>query len=45
MDKETYMPVREYAKCQGVTVQCIYQKLKKGKLTGKKIGSFQLIKV
>ena len=42
---ETYMPVKEYADKTGYTVQRIYQLLKEGKLKGKKIGSYHLVKV
>jgi predicted transcriptional regulator len=44
-EKKTYMPVKEYADKAGYTVQRIYQLLKEGKLKGKKIGSYQLVKV
>ena len=40
----TYMSVSEYAKLTGVTVQAVYQAIKKGKLEIKKIGTFILVK-
>jgi hypothetical protein len=45
MEKEKYIPVKDYAEKHKVSVQNVYQKLKRGKLVGKKIGSYQLIKV
>lgn len=41
---ETYMTVTEYAKIKGITVQAVYQAVKRGKLEIKKIGSFILVK-
>ena len=42
---KVFIPVKEYANRHGITVQAVYQKLKKGKLKGKKIGSYQLIEL
>lgn len=42
MDKK-YIPVKDYAVKYGISVQNVYQKLKRGKLIGKKIGNYQLI--
>lgn len=43
MNTENYIPVKDYATKYNHTVQNIYQKLKRGKLKGKKIGNYQLI--
>jgi len=40
---DKYLPVKDYATKYNITVQNVYQKLKRGKLKGKKIGSYQLI--
>ena len=45
MDKETYIPVKDFALKHGVSVQNVYQRIKRGKLKGKKIGNYQLVKV
>ena len=42
--KNSYMPVSEYALLKGVTVQAVYQSIKRGKLEIKKIGSFILVR-
>ena len=42
--REAYMTVTEYAKLQGVSVQSVYQKIKRKKLEHKKLGSFTLVK-
>jgi len=41
---DTYMTVAEYAKDKGITVQAVYQAVKKGKIEIKKLGSFTLVK-
>ena len=41
--KEVYIPVKDYATKKGISVQNVYQRLKRGKLKGKKIGSYQLV--
>jgi predicted DNA-binding transcriptional regulator AlpA len=43
--KEEYIPVKEYAKLKGFSLQWVYKLLREGKLEGKKIGSYQLVKV
>ncbi len=43
MGKENYIPVKDYSVKYNMTVQNIYQKLKRGKLKGKKIGNYQLV--
>lgn len=45
MEKEKYIPVKDYAVKNNVSVQNVYQQLKRGKLKGKKIGSYQLVLV
>lgn len=42
--KEKYIPVKDYATKYNISVQSAYQMIKRGKLIGKKIGSYQLIK-
>lgn len=42
---KVYASVKDYAAKRQVSVQSVYQKLKRGKLKGKKIGSYQLILV
>jgi len=43
--KEIYKPVNEYAKDRGISVQAVYQAIKRGSLESRKIGSFTLVKV
>jgi hypothetical protein len=43
MKDEKYIPVKDYAAKYNMTVQNVYQRLKRGKLKGKKIGNYQLI--
>lgn len=43
--KEIFIPVKDYAKKHSISVQTVYQRIKRGKLQGKKIGSYQLVKV
>ena len=43
MENEKHIPVKDYAIKYNMTVQNVYQKLKRGKLKGKKLGSYQLI--
>jgi hypothetical protein len=42
-EEKTYLPVKDYANKHNMTVQNVYQRLKRGKLKGKKIGNYQLI--
>lgn len=44
MNLEGFMTVSEYAKKHGVTVQAVYQKLGRGNLKSKKIGTLILVK-
>lgn len=44
MKAENYIPVKDYAAKNNCSVQNVYQQLKKGKIEGKKIGNYQLIK-
>lgn len=39
-----YIPVKDYAIKYGISVQNVYQRIKRGKLIGKKIGNYQLVK-
>ena len=43
--KDRIMSVKEYAELKGVSVQSIYQAIKKDKLKGRKIGNFQFVVV
>jgi len=38
------MTVKEYAKSFGLTEQAVYMRIKRGKLEGKKIGNYQLVR-
>lgn len=44
MENEKWIPVKDYAIKHNTTVQNVYQKIKRGKLEGKKIGNYQLVK-
>lgn len=44
MEKEKYIPVKDYAIKHNMTVQNVYQQIKRKKLEGKKIGNYQLVK-
>lgn len=43
--KETYKTVSEYAIAKGITVQAVYQAIKRGRLEFRKIGTFTFVKV
>lgn len=43
MENTKYIPVKDFATKYEISVQNVYQKLKRGKLKGKKVGSYQLI--
>lgn len=45
VEKIKYIPVKDYAEKHNMSVQNVYQRIKRGKLKGKKIGSYQLIQV
>ena len=42
--KETFIPVKDFAAKYNMTVQNVYMRIQRGKLEGKKIGSYQLVK-
>jgi predicted DNA-binding protein YlxM (UPF0122 family) len=44
LDKK-YMPVRDYADKKGVSVQAVYQMIRRGNLKFKKIGTYTLVEV
>lgn len=39
----TFMPIKDYAIKNAITVQAVYQKLKRGNLNVKKIGTYTLV--
>jgi len=43
MGKVVKIPVKDYAVKKQVSVQSVYQQLKRGKLKGEKIGNYQLV--
>lgn len=43
MEKQKYIPVKDYAIKYSMSVQNVYQRIKRGKLQGKKIGNYQLV--
>lgn len=43
VEGKKYTPVQDYAKMKNVSVQAVYQKIKRGNLETKKIGSFTLV--
>lgn len=45
MENKNWIPVKDYAIKHNMTVQNVYQLIKKGKLEGRKIGSYQLVLV
>ena len=44
-DQKSYKPVKDYANEKGLTVQAVYQAIKRGTLKHKKIGSYTLVEV
>lgn len=44
-NENIYKPVKDYANEKGLTVQAVYQAIKRGTLQSKKIGSYTLVKV
>tara|TARA_R100000951_G_C2646658_1_gene182798 strand:- start:2768 stop:2908 length:141 start_codon:yes stop_codon:yes gene_type:complete len=44
MNLDGYMTVSEYAEKNEITVQAVYQKLKRGNLRSRKIGQLTLVK-
>jgi|AntDeeMinimDraft_6_1070357.scaffolds.fasta_scaffold02750_2 hypothetical protein len=45
LNNKNYMPVKDLALKRGCTVQHIYNEIKRGNLTTRKIGSFTLVEV
>ena len=46
MDKEKkYKPVKDYAKDKEISVQAVYQMIRRGNLEFKKIGTYTLVAV
>ena len=43
MNTENFIPVKDYATKYNMKVQNVYQRLKRGTLRGKKLGSYQLV--
>ena len=43
--QKRYIPVKEYAIKKGITVQAVYQKIWRGNLNYKKIGTYTLVEV
>lgn len=41
--KKSYQPVKDYAVLKGITVQAVYDKIKKEKVLVKKIGTYTLV--
>lgn len=41
--EKNYKPVKDYAILKGITVQAVYDKIKKNKILSKKIGSYTLV--
>lgn len=41
--QKRYIPVKEYALKKGITVQAVYQRIWKGNLRYKKIGTYTLV--
>lgn len=42
--KDIYIPVKDYATLNNMSVQNVYDMLKRGKIMGRKLGSYQLVK-
>jgi len=42
--KTNYQPVKDYALLKGITVQAVYDKINRGKILVKKIGTYTLVK-
>jgi len=43
-NEKPFKPVKEYAKEYNLTVQAVYQAIKRGTLESKKIGSYTLVR-
>jgi len=44
INTNNFQPVKDYATRKGITVQAVYDKIKKQKILVKKIGSYTLVK-
>jgi predicted DNA-binding protein YlxM (UPF0122 family) len=42
-DKKIWRPVKEFAELKEISVQAVYQSIRDGRLSGKKIGNYQLV--
>jgi hypothetical protein len=42
--KDVYIPVKDYAILYKMSVQNVYDMLKRGKIMGRKLGNYQLVK-
>lgn len=45
IEEKTHMPVKDYATKKGISVQAVYQMIRRGNLKFKKIGSYTLVEV
>jgi len=43
MNLQNWKPVKDYAELNNMTVQGVYQAIKRGKLVSKKIGTYTLV--
>jgi predicted transcriptional regulator len=43
-NEKPYKPVKDYAREKGLTVQAVYQAIKRGSLESKKIGTYTLVR-
>lgn len=43
-DKKKFMPVKEYAEKQNVSLSYIYKLIRKGKIEHRKIGTYTLVR-
>ena len=42
-NNKNFMPVKDYAVLKGSTVQAVYQKIRRGNLLVKKVGTYTLV--
>ena len=45
LEEKKHMPVKDYASKKGITVQAVYQMIRRGNLKFKKIGTYTLVEV
>lgn len=45
MKKKPFMSIKDYAAKNSMSVQSVYQAIKRGKLKGRKIAGFQFVEV